>query len=65
MEAVLEFLKQEWVMAVIGALYVLLEYWLGKTTLVKPGSTLEAILSGIKKLLELFGLGKKDPKILK
>lgn len=65
MEAILNFLKQEWVVAVIGAVYMLLEYWLGKTTLVKPGSTLEAILLGVKKLLELFGLGKKDPKLLK
>lgn len=26
------------------AVYSLLEYWLGKTTLVKPGSAIEAIL---------------------
>lgn len=65
MESVVNFFKQEWVMAIVVSLYMLLEYWLGKTSLVKPGSTLEVILSGIKKALELVGVGKKDPKLLK
>lgn len=65
MEAVLEFLKSEWVIAVALFLNEAIEYWLGKTSLIKSGSKVELILSGIKKLLELFGIGKKDPKILK
>ena len=65
MESVLNFLKQEWVMGVLFSIYVLVEYWLGKTTVVKPGSTLEAVLSGLKKLLELFGIGKKPNDLLK
>ncbi len=33
---------------VIGACYLGLEYWLGKTQKVKPNSTLEAVLHGTK-----------------
>jgi hypothetical protein len=63
MENILEWLKKEWVVAVAGALYVLIEYWLGKTTLVKPGSALEVVLSGIKKVLELLGLIKPKQEL--
>jgi uncharacterized membrane protein len=63
MENILEWLKKEWVVAVAGALYVLIEYWLGKTTLVKPGSELEVVLSGIKKVLELLGLIKPKQEL--
>ena len=60
MEVILEFLKQEWVMAVATAVLLLVEYWLGKTNLVKPGSTLEVVLTLLKKLLELFGIKKPE-----
>lgn len=53
-------------MAIGVSLFMLLEYWLGKTTLIKPGSTLEVILSGVKKVLEIIGFKKPvDHKSLK
>ena len=48
----------EWIQAVLVFLLLVVEFWLGKTTLVKPGSTLEAIFLGIKKFLELLKIKK-------
>ena len=39
---------------IIVTLLLAVEYWLGKTDMVKPGSTLEAILNGLKYLLEML-----------
>lgn len=49
--------------AVIGAfLFMCLEFWLGRSEYVKAGSTLEAILNGIKKVLEVLGIKKPEVK---
>jgi hypothetical protein len=60
MASIMEFLKGNLMEAILVSLWILLEYWLGKTDMVKPGSSLEAIMMGIKKLLEMFGFKKKD-----
>jgi len=52
-EKLMEFLSNHNVQAIGFFLLMALEYWLGKTEVVKPGSTLEAILLGAKKLLDL------------
>jgi hypothetical protein len=58
---VLEFLKGDLIAVWMVFVLMVVEFWLGKTEMVKPGSTLELILSGIKKVLDfLKGLiGKK------
>lgn len=53
-EKVMAFLQSEWIMAVVGFLFLSIEYWLGKTELVKAGSTVEVILSSISKVLSFF-----------
>jgi len=60
-EKFIELLNDQVVQAVAVFLLMSLEYWLGKTELVKPGSTLEAILMGIKKILDL--VFKPKPKV--
>lgn len=45
------------IIAVVGAfLYMCLEFWLGRSEYVKAGSTLEAIMNGVKKVLEVLGI---------
>lgn len=39
-------------------LFMVVEYWLGKTDMVKAGSTLEVILNVVKKALEAIGIKK-------
>lgn len=46
----------EW--AAIAAAYSLLEYWLGRTDKVKPGSVVEVVLSSVKIIASPFV--KKD-----
>lgn len=53
LEKIMELLSNHVVQAVGVFLLMGLEYWLGKTEIVKAGSTLEAILLGAKKLLSL------------
>lgn len=53
LEKIMELLNNGLVQSVGFFLLMALEYWLGKTEVVKPGSTLEAILLGAKKLLDL------------
>jgi len=53
LEKIMELLNNHLVQAIGIFLLMALEYWLGKTEIVKAGSTLEAILLGIKKLLSL------------
>jgi len=65
MEKILEFLNNHLVQAILMSLWILLEYWLGKTTLIKPGSTLEIVLSSAKKLLEMLGIVKPKANLLK
>lgn len=55
---VLAFFQGDQVTIILGFLFLCVEYWLGKTTMVKPGSTLEVILSGIKKVLEFLKIKK-------
>lgn len=55
----MEFLKSDLFIYIAGAAYVLIEFFLGKTTLVKPGSVLELVLSGVVKVLQALGLAKK------
>ena len=43
-----------------GAVYSILEYWLGKTDKVKPGSAIDAALYGVKMLLK--SIRRKEPK---
>lgn len=38
---------------ILGAVYVLVEYFLGQTTLVKSGSVLEMALGFIKKIIDI------------
>jgi len=49
---VLEFLKGDLVAVWMVFVLMVVEYWLGKTEMVKPGSTLEVVLNGIKKVLD-------------
>lgn len=42
--------NEQWLIA--GAIYTGLEYWLGKTTLVKSNSTLELVFNFIGTLLK-------------
>jgi len=65
MEKIMEFLNNHIVQTVLMSLWMLLEYWLGKTDIIKSGSSLEIVLSGIKKLLELLGIKKKPDTFLK
>lgn len=48
---VLAFLKSGHVDAIVVFVLLAVEYWLGKTEMVKPGSTVEVVLNGIKKVL--------------
>jgi hypothetical protein len=52
--SVIEFFKSE--MIAVWAVFILMvvEYWLGKTNLVKPGSTIEVILNGLKTIASIF-----------
>lgn len=43
----LGFLDSHTLEVVLGSIFMLVEYWLGKTTWVKPGSTLEVILKTV------------------
>lgn len=56
---VMAFFQSHLVESIIAFLFLALEFWLGKTELVKPGSTLEVILSGIKSVLEFLRLKKR------
>jgi len=58
---VLEFLKGDLIAVWMVFVLVVVEYWLGKTELVKPGSTLEVVLSAIKKVIDFLKgiIGKK------
>ncbi len=47
----MEFLKSAQVDMWMVFILMVVEFWLGKTEVVKPGSTLEVILSGIKKVI--------------
>lgn len=52
---VLAFFQGHMVESIVAFLFLVVEYWLGKTDVVKPGSTLEVVLSTIKKVLGLIG----------
>jgi len=54
----MEFFQSNTVAVIGGFLYMTIEYWLGKTTLVAPGSVLAVILASIKKVLELLKIKK-------
>ena len=58
---VLEFLKGDLIAVWMVFVLMVVEYWLGKTEMVKPGSTLEVVLNGIKKVLDFVKgvIGKK------
>lgn len=55
---IIELLKSDLVQAIGLFLLMVTEFWLGRTSLVKAGSTLEAIFSGVKKVLEVLGIKK-------
>ena len=61
MAKVMAFFQSAHVDAYIVFILMAIEYWLGKTEMVKPGSSLEAILMGIKKVIDFVKgiLGKK------
>lgn len=63
MEAILAFLKNDQFLVLLGALFLVVEYVLGKTDLlnIKEGSILEVALSFVKKVLSLFGIGNDGP----
>jgi hypothetical protein len=51
---IVEFFKSAHVEMWVVFLLVTVEYWLGKTEIVKPGSTLEMILATVKKVAEFL-----------
>jgi len=55
---IVAFLQGHMMEAIIAFLYMTVEFWLGKTELVKPGSALEVIFSALKKVLEFLKLIK-------
>lgn len=55
---IMEFFKAEWVEALLVFLFMSVEYFLGKTSLVKSGSVLEIVLNSIKKILEFLKVKK-------
>lgn len=57
-QTALEFLKSELVATIAISVLLVVELWLGKTNLVKSGSTLELILNSVKKVLEFFKVKK-------
>lgn len=59
---IIEFFKSAHLDAWAVALLLCVEAFLGKSELVKPGSTLEAILLGLKKALDFIKgmFGKKE-----
>ena len=57
---VLEFFQSNTVVVIVGFLYVVIEYWLGRTDFVKPGSVLEVVLVGLKKVLDFFKAKKPE-----
>ena len=63
MDKINEIIHSQAMLYVLGGLWVVLEFILGKTSLVKAGSTLELVLNGLKKLLQLAGIGKDPPKV--
>jgi hypothetical protein len=62
---ILEFFQAEMFLVIGGAVYLLVEYFLGRTELVKAGSTLELVLNWIKKILELLKIKKPEGSNLK
>lgn len=56
--SVLEFFQSNLIQVIGGALFLLVEYFLGVTGLVKSGSTLELVLNWIKKILEFLKIKK-------
>ena len=65
MDKILEFFQNGYVLGILVSLDWLLEYWLGKTDMVVPGSKLEIVLSGVKKILEFIGLKKPPANLIK
>jgi hypothetical protein len=57
---ILEAFQSGIVQAVALFLLLAVEFWLGKSELVKPGSTVEVVLVGIKKVLEFLKIKKPD-----
>jgi len=57
-QSILAFFQSNLVMSIAGFLFLAIEYWLGKTELVKPGSTVEAVLRGVASVLEFLKLKK-------
>jgi len=56
--SVMAFFQSNLVISIIGFLFLAIEYWLGKTELVKPGSTVEVVLRSIQSVLEFLRLKK-------
>ena len=59
---ILEFLKSAHIDVWVVFILMAVEYWLGKTEVVKPGSSIEVVLSAIKKVAEFIKnliVGKK------
>ncbi len=65
MDKILEFFQNGYVLGALISLDWLLEYWLGRTDLIKSGSKLEIVLSGVKKILEFVGLKKPPATLIK
>lgn len=58
-QSIMAFFQSNLVASIAGFLFLAIEYWLGKTDLVKPGSTVEVILSSLAKVLEFLKLKPK------
>lgn len=57
---VMAFIQGNMVQTIGMFLFMCIEFWLGKTELVKSGSTLELILNTVKKVLELLKIKKAE-----
>jgi hypothetical protein len=49
-----------WVQVIAAFIYMSVEFWLGRTDVVKPGSVLAVILAGIVKVLEFLKIKKPE-----
>lgn len=55
---ILDFVHGHMAQTILGFVYMLVEYFLGKTEIVQAGSVLEMVLNSIKWVLEKLGIKK-------
>jgi hypothetical protein len=62
MEGLLEFFKTDAAKLIATLLYLVVEFWLGKTDKVKAGSVLEIVLNAVKGFLSKFTKAAPEKK---